>query len=53
MRRVEIPELGDDALLGDAALLHRRLEYLRHELVAIFRGLKGEEVTLTGRPPTC
>ena len=48
MRRVEIPELGHDAILGNAALPHGGLEYLRHELVAALRGLKSaKKWTLT------
>ena len=53
MRRVEVPELGDNAVLCDAALLYRRLEYLRHELVATFRGLKGGESDVNRIPSTC
>ena len=54
MRRVEIPELGNDALLGDTALRHGGLEDLRHELVAILsclkRGHKKLDVNRMPRP---
>ena len=51
MRRVEIPELGHDAILGDAALPHGGLEYLRHELVAVLRGLKEAQKNEANRMP--
>ena len=49
MRWVQIPELGDDGLLGDATLRHGGLEDLRHELVAILSCL--ERVQKNGREP--
>ena len=51
MRRVEVPELGDDALLGDAALRHGGLEDLRHELVAILSCLERVQKMDVNRMP--
>ena len=51
MRRVEIPELGNDALLGDTALRHGGLEDLRHELVAILSCLERVQKMDVNRMP--
>ena len=51
MRWVQIRELGDDGLLGDAALRHGGLEDLRHELVAILSCLEWAQKKDVNRMP--
>ena len=51
MRWVQIPELGDDGLLGDATLRHGGLEDLRHELVAILSCLERVQKMDVNRMP--
>ena len=51
MRGIQIRELGDDGLLGDAALRHGGLEDLRHELVAILSCLeRGQKMDVNRMP---
>ena len=51
MRWVQIPEFGDDSLLGDATLRHGGLEDLRHELVAILSCLEWVQKMDVNRMP--